>query len=108
MAEQIDDWHLQEWLTHFGKIQSSLVNELGWDKSKANFVYHGKQQYKRDIVNAIATWLGIQPYELLMPPEQALAIRQLRQTAQAILSTSDRFLPAPPQPPARRKTGTTG
>jgi hypothetical protein len=106
MAAEIDDWHLQAWLQHFGKIQSSLVNELGWDKSKANFVYHGKQQYKREIVNAVADWLGIKPYELLMPPEQALAIRRLRQSAEEILSTSDRFLPPEGQVPARRKTGT--
>ena len=79
-----DDWHLQEWIAHLGKRQASLVNELGWDKAKANFLWHGKQPYKRDNVVEVARWLGIRPFELLMSPAEALALRQLRETAIAI------------------------
>lgn len=108
MAEQEDDWHLQEWMQHFGKIQASLVNELGWDKAKANFIYHGKQQYRRDVVNTLSAWLGIKPYELMMLPEEALAFRRLRETAEQIVAGSDRFLPQTNRAPTRRKTGTLG
>lgn len=78
------NWYLREWLEHFGKRQASLVNELGWDKSRANFVFHGKQPYRREIVNEIAAWLDIEPYELLMPPGEALALRSLREAARTI------------------------
>lgn len=81
------DWFLREWLAHFGKRQASLVNELGWDKARANFLWHSKQAYRRDDVNAISSWLGIEPHELLMSPEEATALRNLRQAAAEIASS---------------------
>ena len=78
------DWHLREWLAYFGKKQAALVNELGWNKSKASFVWNGKQPYSREIVNEVTDWLGIAPYELLMAPEKAMALRQLEETARRI------------------------
>lgn len=80
------DWHLKEWVTHFGKRQAALVNELGWDKARASYLWHGKQPYRRDIVNEVASWLGIEPFELLMPPSDALALRSLREAAKAIVA----------------------
>ena len=106
MVDSDDDWHLREWLAHFGKKQSSLVNELGWDKSRANFVWHSKQPYRREVVNQVSAWLGIKPYELLMKPHEALALRNLRQTAALIVAEDprpfDNDLPAP-QAPGRRR-----
>lgn len=80
------DWFLREWVTYAGKRQASLVNELGWDKARANFVWHGKQPYRRDIVNEVSRWLGIEPFELLMPPHEAMAIKSFREAARAIAS----------------------
>lgn len=82
------DWYLQQWLAHFGKRQASLVNELGWDKSKAHIIFHSKQPYRRDIVNEVSEWLGIRPFELLMPPSEALALHRLRETAALIAAES--------------------
>lgn len=106
------DWHLQEWLEHFGKRQASLVNELGWDKARASFVFNGKQPYRRETVNEVARWLDIEPYELLMPPSEALALRQLRTAAQSIAASqpfahaADRsrvYTPPPaPKKPAKK------
>lgn len=102
------NWYLQEWLEHFGKRQASLVNELGWDKSRANFVYHGKQPYRRDVVNEVAEWLGIEPFELLMPPEEALAIRSFRAAARTIAASAgsptapDRKAAPPERPRSQR------
>lgn len=78
------DWYLKEWAQHAGKRQADLVNDLGWLKNHAHRIWHGKQPYRRDIVNDVARWLGIEPYELLMPPEQALQLRQFRNAAIAI------------------------
>lgn len=88
------DWHLRGWLAHFGKKQAALVNELGWDKAKASFVWNGKQRYNRDIVLEISDWLGIEPYELLMPPAKALALRQLEATARQIAADGPVFAEA--------------
>ncbi len=78
------DWFLREWLRHSGKKQSSLVNELGWLKGRANNVWHSRQKYTRDDVNEISAWLGISPFELLLRPEEAIALRRLRATAEEI------------------------
>lgn len=108
------NWYLQEWMAHFGKIQADLSKELGWDKARANFHYHSKQQYRRDTVNELAQWLGIEPFELLIPPERALEIRdvfeRLRliatrgQEGVVINSETERFLdPSRPSRPRTRK-----
>ncbi len=97
-------------MAYFRKRQAALVNELGWNKSRANMVFHGKQPYQRAVVNEISSWLGIEPFELLMPVAEALALRQLRSAAQAIaagqpmaMSAEPRnaFDPAPPRAPRR-------
>lgn len=98
------NWFLQQWLDHFDKRQASLVNELGWDKSRANFVYHGKQPYRRDLVNEIATWLQIEPYELLMDPKEAIAIRYLRAAARSIAEGSPLPASTDPAPKPGRTT----
>jgi len=81
------DWYLQEWAAKAEKRQADLVTDLGWVKNHAHRIWHSKQPYRRDIVNAVARWLGIQPYELLMPPEEAMLLRNLRQTAKAIAAS---------------------
>lgn len=88
------DWYLREWAEHLGLRQAGLVNDLGWDKARASFVWNGKQPYRRDIVNEVSRWLGIEPYELLMHPEEALAIRDLRALAKSIAGHSARSGPA--------------
>lgn len=82
------DWHLREWMVHFGKRQVSLTNELGWDKAKAHYYFHSKQQYRRDVLNQAAAWLGVEPFELLMRPDHALGLRRLHEMAQVIVAES--------------------
>jgi hypothetical protein len=101
-----EDWYLQEWMVHFGKRQASLTNELGWDKAKASFVWNGRQPYKKNLVNEIAAWLGIRPYELLMTPRDAMALRRLRQTAVQIAAEEEGVPfegPARTAPPRRAR-----
>lgn len=82
------DWYLREWCGHFDKRQSDLVKELGWDKSRASFVWNGRQPYRRETVNEVAAWLGIKPFELLMKPSEALALRRFKEAAEAIASNN--------------------
>ena len=86
------DWHLQAWMNDLGKIQADMIRDLGWTRRKASEIYNGEQPYKRETVNELAVWLNIKPYELLMPPEEAVKLRQLREAAFAIVANH----PTPP------------
>jgi len=78
------DWYLREWMAHAKKRQVDLIKDLGWTRRKASELYNGQQPYKREAVNEVSDWLNIEPYELLMTPEEALQLRHLRQAAIAI------------------------
>ncbi|WP_295168157.1 hypothetical protein [uncultured Brevundimonas sp.] len=84
------DWYLQDWMRLLGKRQADLVKELGWAKGRANKFYHGQHPYRREIVNELAQWLSIPPYELLMPPEEAMMLRRLREAALDVAGLSAR------------------
>jgi transcriptional regulator with XRE-family HTH domain len=103
--EEPPDWYLREWAAERGKRQADLVRDLGWLKGRASKVWNGSIPYRRELVDEISTWLGIRPYELLMPPRDALALRRLRETAAEIVAENDQpFIGTPPAPapPARR------
>ena len=99
------DWYLREWVAHTEKRQADLARGLGWHKNQAYRLWHGEQPYRRDEVNAVAGWLGIEPYELLMPPAEAMRLRRLRQ----ILEETAAGAAAGPAPTAASsRTGTNG
>lgn len=89
-------------MAHFGKKQVSLVKELGWQRARASKVWNGVNEYRRDLINEIADWLGLEPYELLLPPDRAMAIRGMYQSAENIVSAAERFLPQPTAMPTSR------
>lgn len=90
------DWYLREWMAELGKRQADLVNERGWQKGRASKFFHGQYTYRREVVNDVAEWLGIRPYELLMHPSEAMAMRRLRESAMAIAAEDGvSFDPAP-------------
>lgn len=103
------DWYLHEWVATSEKNQNSLTTELGMHKNTAHRLWHGKQPYRRDYVNQIAAWLNIQPYELLLHPEDAMAIRAMRAAAPrmvgstAISQSPVRETEQPTEAPSRRK-----
>ena len=78
------DWYLIAWCESLGKKQKDLVDDLDWNPSKASLMFKGQQRYHRDDVNAVAAYLGIEPYELLMHPADANAIKRMRTAARQI------------------------
>lgn len=87
--------------------QAQLCLATGWDKRKASELVNGKQRYNRDTVNEAAAALNIAPFELLLSPADAMALRRLRDTALAIAAEpthaydAEPFrLPAPKGKPA--------
>lgn len=95
VSENRPDWYFREWMAHFKKRQAALVNELGWNKQKASFLWNGKQSYTRDILNEVSQWLGLEPFELLLPPARALAMRQLQASLTALAAEQEQAFAAP-------------
>lgn len=71
------DWYLRQWMKTLRVTQTQLARECDWNTSTMHGIYHGRTEYYREILNLIAVKLNVQPYELLMHPDEAMAIRQL-------------------------------
>ena len=93
------DWYLQDWMKTLQVKQADLVRRTDWSPATVNDIYHGRTPYYRELLNQVAHALHIQPYELLMHPEDAMAIRQMRQALRAI-ETSPRFREEQEEAPA--------
>ena len=81
------NWYLREWMQLLDVRQAKMIELTGWSKATASQLYTGKQGYSPKIVEEAATALNLQPYELLMPPGQAMALRGLRKDALRIVET---------------------
>lgn len=79
MAAPRHDWYAKQWLKTLSKRQADVVRDLDWNKARVSLTFNGKQPYTRDDVNEIAEYLNLKPYELLMHPDDAMALRRLRQ-----------------------------
>lgn len=99
------DWHLAEWMGALGVTQAELGRLCDWSKATVNDIYHGKTEYYRAIVNRIATALRIEPWELMMPVEQAMQIRRLRAAVDSEVQlrvAEERATLTPPEPASDR------
>lgn len=106
-ATPFHDWYLADWLETLHVRQADLSRLTDWDKRKTSFLVSGKQPYKREDVNDAAFALNLQPFELLMPPEQAMALRQLYASSLTIAAERQSpYVAEPSQDPAtpRRKS----
>lgn len=74
-------WYLVEWAERLGVRQKDAINKLGWSKAQASDLFNGNQRYTQDLIDEVSQWLQLAPYELLMPPSEALAIRAMRDSA---------------------------
>jgi transcriptional regulator with XRE-family HTH domain len=87
------NWYLREWMeateAFKGRGGQERFREVtGWSKATMSQLYNNKQDYSPKLVNEAAQALSIAPYELLMHPEWAMAIRRLRQDALRVVEDS--------------------
>ncbi len=75
------DWFLPEWMGALNVRAAGLVNETGMSKSTISDIVNGRTDYYRALVNEMARALRVEPYELLMHPDEAFALRRLRADA---------------------------
>lgn len=102
------DWYLRDWLKTLRVKQARLMELTAWDKRKASELVNGKQRYNRDIVNEAALALNLAPFELLMHPEDAMALRALRKDALRIAAEQQRTYRTQPESLDTKRTGTDG
>lgn len=81
-------WFAQQWLETLDVKQAKLVADLGWPKAKTSDLITGKQRYNQDAVEELATYLNLRPFELLLHPEDAMQLRQLKRSADQIARMS--------------------
>lgn len=84
------NWYLPEWMAACGLegrgAQSEMMRRTGWPKATMSQLFNGTQDYSPKLVNEASKALSCEAYELLMPPEKAMAIRKLLASAQQIVT----------------------
>ena len=85
--------------------QAYMMKEAGWSKTTASLLYNCQQDFNPKLIAQAARALKIRPFELLMHPEEAMALRRLRESALSIAAEHRlAYKPAPeePVPPLRK------
>lgn len=109
-------WYLKEWMDTLGVNQAHMVREAGWSKTTASLLYNCQQDMNVDLLKSAAAALKREPFELLMPPEDAFQIIRHRQEIEreALRLVADRQLELAGQhddndlPPVRKSTARKG
>lgn len=83
------NWYLREWMDSLGVNQAEMIRRTDWSKASASQLYNNKQDYSPKIVNEAAQALNVAPFELLMRPEEAMALRRQRDAALTIVAVSE-------------------
>lgn len=75
--KRFTNWFLRDWMATLEVSQTDLVRETDMNKTAVSLLYNDQQDYSPTIIRDIARALNIQPYELLMHPEDAMTLRRL-------------------------------
>jgi transcriptional regulator with XRE-family HTH domain len=96
------NWYLRDWMRTLHVRQADLVEKTDLNTTAVSLLCNDRQDYSPAIIRDVARAMNIAPYELLMHPEDAMALRQLRRNAVQVVETS-KTLDSP-----REATGTGG
>lgn len=83
------NWYLKEWMDLLGVTQAEMIRRTDWSKASTSQLYNGKQDYSPKLVNDAALALHVEPFELLMKPERAMALRRQREAAIVLAHDAD-------------------
>lgn len=90
MAAIRTDWYLKDWLRTLRISQSALAERLDWQNSKVSRLVNGTSDWNREHLEQVATALHLQPFELLLHPEDAMSVRRMRDSALVIAADKHR------------------
>jgi len=83
------NWYLREWMDLLGVKQADMCRRTDWSKATMSQLYNSKQDYSPKIVNEAAQALNLEPFELLMKPDRAMAFRRQREAALVLAHDAD-------------------
>jgi transcriptional regulator with XRE-family HTH domain len=83
------NWYLREWMDLLRVKQADMCRRTDWSKATMSQLYNNKQDYSPKLVNEAAAALNIEPFELLMKPERAMALRRQREAALVLAHDAD-------------------
>jgi transcriptional regulator with XRE-family HTH domain len=96
------NWYLREWMAARGLdgrgAQARMMKLTGWSKATMSQLYNGKQDYSPQVLSEAARALNAEDFELLIPPDRAMALRRFQADALTIAS----------HVPPKESTGTEG
>lgn len=72
-----------------GVNQAEMIRRTDWSKATASQLYNNVQDYSPKIVNEAARALNLMPFELLMRPDEAMALRRQREAAIVLVAAND-------------------
>lgn len=96
--KRFTNWYLRDWMKTLGIKQADLVEKTDLGTTAISLLYNDRQDYTPSIIRDVSSALNIAPYELLMHPDDAMALRQLRKDALQVVRSSEAF----------ERTGTNG
>lgn len=95
-AKPYDDWFLKEWMRSKRMTNKILQENAGWTYRITSQLVNRKTRWNRDHLILAAKILQIRPYELMMHPDDANAIKRFRAEALTVAAEkTDLFQPAP-------------
>ena len=91
----MSEWYIREWAATLGKRPVDFVRDLEWNKSRVSLLFSGKQPYSPAVLRDVAAYLNLQPFELLMHPDRAMAYRRMTASAATIAADAGSATEAP-------------
>lgn len=107
------NWYLREWMASCGLegrgSQAKMMERTGWSRATMSQLYNGEQDFSPKLLAEASKALNVEMWELLMPPERAMALRRIQVDARDIAEISrlgERLANHPQEPdeaPSRRR-----
>lgn len=85
------NWYLRDWMRVLHVRQRDIVERTDLTKTAVSLLCSDRQDYTPAIIRDVSAALNIAPFELLMHPEDAMNLRQLRKDAIRVVATSKAF-----------------
>ena len=103
-SEPLTPWSLKDWLKDAGLTVAAFEAATGWTHRITSELVNNRIRWNSDHLATAARVLELAPHEVLMPPEQAKALRDMFGTATQI--AADTRLPFHAAPPEAEQPGT--
>ncbi|WP_408585950.1 hypothetical protein [Novosphingobium sp.] len=85
--------------------QADMMERAGWSKTAASLLYNCRQDVSSRLIEEAARALHIETFELFMRPEDAMALRRLRNSALQIAAEKQNAWKDFPADPAGDQDG---